>query len=247
MARGTALTEMHTLDRSTRLSLLVVDDDSELCGMMKEFFEQIGHSVDVAYNGRDGLARALRHAYDLIVLDVMLPVVDGFSVLQQLRKRKQVPVILLTARVHRQDRISGLNAGADDYLPKPFDPDELLARIRAVLRRSGRLDYLPDESIKTVGDLQVHWRAREVWIGERLIDLTALEFDILELLIRSAGRIVARDEVTATLLERESSPYDRALDVHISHLRRKLERGRTLIRTVRGVGYVFTVESDKKV
>ena len=177
----------------------------------------------------------------------MLPIVDGLSVLQQLRKRKQVPVILLTARVHRQDRISGLNAGADDYLPKPFDPDELLARIRAVLRRSGRVDSFPDESIKTIGEMQVRWPAREVWIGGRLIDLTALEFDILELLIRSAGRIVSREEITATLLERESSPYDRALDVHISHLRRKLEHGRALIRTVRGVGYVFTAETEKTV
>jgi two-component system response regulator CpxR len=167
-------------------------------------------------------------------------------VLRQLRRRKQVPVIMLTARVHRQDRILGLNAGADDYLPKPFDPDELLARIRAVLRRAGRLEYSADESVKTFGDIQVNVQTREVWTEGRMVDLTALEFDILELLIRSAGRIVSREEITVSLLERDSTPYDRALDVHISHLRRKLEHGHTLIRTVRGLGYVFAASPGTK-
>jgi DNA-binding response OmpR family regulator len=241
------LVEMDAFEKPTPLSLLLIDDDAELCNMMKEFFSQMGHSLDSAYNGRDGLARALKNSYDLIVLDVMLPRIDGFTVLQQLRRRKQVPVIMLTARVHRQDRISGLNAGADDYLPKPFDPDELLARIYAVLRRAGRLEYVPDDSTRTFGDLVVNLAAREVWAAGRIVDLTALEFDILELLIRSAGRIVSRDEITASLLEREATPYDRALDVHISHLRGKLEQGHALIRTVRGVGYVLTSEPGKKV
>ena len=227
-------------EKPAPLSLLLIDDDRELCSMMKEFFCQVGHGLDCAYNGPDGLARAMKHTYDLIVLDVMLPIINGFTVLQQLRRRKEVPVIMLTARVHRQDRILGLNAGADDYLPKPFDPDELLARIRAVLRRAGRWQYGVDDPIKTFGDLQVNVQAREVWREGRMIDLTALEFDILELLIRSAGRIVSRDEITRSLLEREATPYDRALDVHISHLRGKLEHGHTLIRTVRGIGYVFT-------
>jgi len=231
---------MDASGKTTKLSLLLVDDDAELCSMMKEFFGQQGHHLDCALNGRDGLAQALKTTYDLIVLDVMLPIVNGFTVLQQLRRRKPVPVIMLTARVHRHDRISGLNAGADDYLPKPFDPDELLARIGAVLRRAGRLDYRADDSLKIFGEIEINIQTREVWAGERIVDLTALEFDILELLIRSAGRIVSRDEITTSLLERASSPYDRALDVHISHLRRKLEHGRTLIRTVRGVGYVFT-------
>jgi DNA-binding response OmpR family regulator len=231
---------MDPSEKVTQLSLLLVDDDAELCSMMKEFFGEVGHRLDCAYNGRDGLARALKNSYDLIVLDVMLPVASGFTVLRQLRRRKEVPVIMLTARVHRQDRILGLNAGADDYLPKPFDPDELLARIRAVLRRAGRLEYSADESVKTFGDFQINLQTREVWTEGRMVDLTALEFDILELLIRSAGRIVSREEITVSLLERDSTPYDRALDVHISHLRRKLEHGHTLIRTVRGLGYVFT-------
>jgi DNA-binding response OmpR family regulator len=231
---------MDASEKVTRLSLLLVDDDAELCSMMKEFFGEVGHRLDCAYNGRDGLARALKNSYDLIVLDVMLPGANGFTVLRQLRRRKEVPVIMLTARVHRQDRILGLNAGADDYLPKPFDPDELLARIRAVLRRAGRLEYSADESVKTFGDLQVNVQTREVRTEGRMVDLTALEFDILELLIRSAGRIVSREEITVSLLERDSTPYDRALDVHISHLRQKLEHGHTLIRTVRSLGYVFT-------
>jgi DNA-binding response OmpR family regulator len=231
---------MDASEKVTQLSLLLVDDDAELCSMMKEFFGEAGHHLDCAYNGRDGLTQALKNSYDLIVLDVMLPVVNGFTVLQQLRRRKEVPVIMLTARVHRQDRILGLNAGADDYLPKPFDPDELVARIRAVLRRAGRLEYSADEAVKAYGNIQVNVQTREVWSEGRMVDLTALEFDILELLIRSAGRIVSREEITVSLLERASSPYDRALDVHISHLRRKLEHGQTLIRTVRGLGYVFT-------
>jgi len=232
---------MDACEKQKQPSVLLIDDDAELCSMMKEFFLQNGYQLDCAYNGRDGLARAVKNTYDLIVLDVMLPLLNGFTVLQQLRRRKQVPVIMLTARVHRQDRIAGLNAGADDYLPKPFDPDELLARIRAVLRRAGRLEF-GDDPTKTFGDIRVNVQTREVWTGSRIIDLTALEFDILELLIRSAGRIVSRDEITSSLMEREATPYDRALDVHISHLRLKLGRGNTMIRTVRGVGYVFTAE-----
>jgi DNA-binding response OmpR family regulator len=228
--------------KATPLSLLLVDDDAELCSMMKEFFGQAGCRLDCAYNGRDGLARALNGSYDLVLLDVMLPIVSGFTVLQQLRRRKVVPVIMLTARIHREDRIAGLDSGADDYLPKPFDPDELLARIRAVLRRTERL--AGDGPVRIFGDILVNLQTREAWSGGQKAELTAMEFDILEMLIRRAGRVVSREEITATLLEREATPYDRALDVHISHLRGKLERGRRLIRTVRGVGYVFTAEPE---
>ena len=225
-----------------KLSLLLVDDDEELCSMMKEFFAEIGHNLDCAHNGRAGLARALGGTYDLVILDVMLPLVNGFTVLQQLRRRKDVPVIMLSARAQREDRIAGLNTGADDYLPKPFDPDELLARIRAVLRRTGKLSG--SGTRKNYGNIVVDSQTREVWRGDQKVDLTSLEFDILDMLIRAAGRVISRDEITLTLLEREVDPHDRALDVHISHLRTKLERGHTLIRTVRGVGYVFTNEPD---
>ena len=227
-----------------RWSLLLVDDDAVLCGMMREFFSQLGHEVEATHNGRDGLARALAHDFDLIVLDVMLPIVNGFTVLQQLRRRKNTPVILLTARGNPKDRIHGLNTGADDYLPKPFDPAELFARIGAVLRRASNAGVSPEECSRKFGDIRVDLRRREVWRGKQSRELTALEFDILDLLVRSAGRIVTREELTSSLLEREAMPYDRALDVHISHLRTKLERGHDLIRTIRGVGYVFTAATE---
>jgi len=223
------------------ISLLLIDDDAELCGMMKEFVAESGYKLDCTFNGRDGLARALKATFDLIILDVMLPMIDGFTVLHQLRKRTAIPIIMLTARVNRRDRIQGLESGADDYLAKPFDPDELLARIRAVLRRAGRLEHNPD-AIRKFENITINTQTREVWSDQRLVDLTALEFDLLALLISAGGRIVTREEITATLLEREASPYDRALDVHISHLRRKLGDGGMMIRTVRGVGYVFAAK-----
>jgi len=221
------------------LSLLLVDDDEELCAMMTEFFTQAGHRLDFVNNGRDGLSTALNGAYDLVVLDVMLPILNGFEVLQQLRRRKTVPVIMLTARVEAQDRILGLNTGADDYLPKPFDPDELLARVRAVLRRTELVP--PAQSAeRSVGSVRLNATTREVWSNNKPLQLTGMEFDLLEMLIRSAGRAISREEITAALFEREATPYDRFLDVHISHLRKKLDNGQNLIRTVRGVGYMFT-------
>jgi two-component system response regulator CpxR len=235
------MTTFMTTVQPRPISFLLIDDDAELCGMMKELFVESGYKLDCAFNGRDGLARALKSTYDLIILDVMLPMVDGFTVLHQLRKRIAIPIIMLTARVQARDRIQGLESGADDYLAKPFDPDELLARIRAVLRRAGRLEHNP-EAVKKFENITVNSQTREVWIEERLIDMTALEFDLLALLISAGGRIVTREEITAALLERESSPYDRALDVHISHLRRKLGGGGEMIRTIRGVGYVFAAK-----
>ena len=222
-----------------RLSLLLVDDDNELCGMMREFFTEAGHWLECVHDGREGLSRALTQSYDLVLLDVMLPILDGFSLLQQLRRRSNLPVIMLTARVQQQDRITGLNAGADDYLPKPFDPDELLARVRAVLRRSLSAPSVEAEPIDA-GGVHLHPGTREVTSAGSPVELTAMEFNLLEMLLRSAGRVVSREEITAALFAREASPYDRFLDVHISHLRKKLANGRKLIRTVRGVGYVFT-------
>ena len=223
----------------TRLSLLLVDDDAELCSMMQEFFGEAGHHLDVAYNGRDGLTQILSGSYDLVILDVMMPVVDGVTVLQQIRRRTDVPVIMLTARVEQKDRVLGLNAGADDYVPKPFDADELHARIHAVLRRGSRERV---DSITAIGNLRLDSATRDVRMFGARVELTSVEFDILELLARSVGRIVSRDEITMLIFGRESTPYDRFLDVHISHLRKKLECGKTLIRAVRGVGYIFTGE-----
>jgi DNA-binding response OmpR family regulator len=219
--------------------ILLVEDDAELCALMADFFSQHEFALEAAHDGRRGLLRALEGNFDLVILDGMLPALDGFEVLKQLRRRSHVPVIMLTARTEEHDRIAGLNAGADDYLPKPFGPEELLARIRAVLRRSGAMEPGKTQTLEIDG-LTLDARSREVWAGTERIDVTSIEFDILDLLARSAGRIVSRDELTTALHQRESNPYERSLDVHISHLRKKLERGdMTPIRTVRGVGYMF--------
>jgi DNA-binding response OmpR family regulator len=228
-----------TSPTSGKLSLLLIDDDVDLCRMMQEFLAENGHRVTAVHNGRDGLARALEGQYDLVILDVMLPQINGFTLLHQIRRQSEVPVIMLTARTHRSDRIEGLDKGADDYLVKPFDPDELLSRIRAVLRRIAGSHHLKD-AVTRFGEIRIDVNKREVWKGKRLVDLTAMEFDIFDLLARSAGRIVTRDEITEALFERQATAADRSLDVHISRLRKKLEYGRTLIRTIRGVGYVFT-------
>ena len=240
MAANTAeMARTDTAERPSPLSLLIVDDDAELCSMMREYFAGAGHRLECAYNGRDGLACALRGGHDLVILDVMLPAIDGLTVLEQVRRRGDLPVILLTARAQQQDRILGLNSGADDYLPKPFDPDELLARIRAVLRRVAARAQR-DQAPVSVGKIRMNMATRQVWSAGAPVELTAMEFDLLAMLMRSAGRVVSREEITAVLFEREATPYDRFLDVHISHLRKKLAGGRALIRTIRGVGYVFS-------
>jgi two-component system, OmpR family, response regulator CpxR len=224
--------------------ILLVDDDSELCSLMVDFFSQHEFELQAVHDGRGGLARALEPGFDLIILDVMLPVLDGFEVLAQIRRRSSVPVIMLTARTEQRDRIAGLDAGADDYLPKPFGPEELLARIRAVLRRSGRAIGAKPQVVEA-GGVRLNSQTREVWRDNEPIDLTSIEFDILDLLARSSGRIVSRDELAAALYQRETTPYERSLDVHMSHLRKKLEgSGRPLIRTVRGVGYLFSPGSE---
>jgi len=235
---------MNAFQAERQLRILLVDDDAELGGMMTEYFARWGHRLDCAYNGRDGLVRALRQNYDAVLLDVMLPTINGFSVLQRLRQRSRLPVIVLTARIRRDDVIAGLNGGADDYLTKPFDPDELLARIQAVLRRASATAG-HSEPVRVFNGLTIDLAAREVRSGGRLVALTALEFALLEMLTRVAGRVVLREEITEALLNRGNNPYDRALDVHISHLRSKLADSRILIRTVRGVGYVFTAGPDR--
>jgi len=223
-------------------SILLIEDDVDLCELMHDYFAEHGFSITAVHDGREGLARAIDGAFDLIILDVMLPGIDGFEVLRQLRKRSAAPVIMLTARTAEADRVSGLNAGADDYLPKPFGPDELLARIRAVLRRAGKGQPLPQEI--EAGDVKLDAQTRQAWRRGELLELTALEFDILEILVRAAGRTVSRDELTGAIHQRPSTPYERSLDVHVSHLRKKLEKGGAVIRTIRGVGYRFAAEAE---
>jgi two-component system, OmpR family, response regulator CpxR len=219
--------------------ILFIDDDVELCDLMREYFGRNGFGVDCVHNGRDGLSSALEEKHHIVILDGMLPVLDGFEVLRQLRERSSVPVIMLTARTMERDRIAGLDAGADDYLPKPFSPDELLARIRAVRRRYAKAS-LKEAEVLRAGPLELDRAKRLVRRSGKLIELTETEFHILELLMSRPGRAVTRDEITAVLYQREATPYERSLDVHVSHLRKKLERdGTPLIRTVRGSGYII--------
>jgi two-component system response regulator CpxR len=223
-------------------SILLVDDDAELGSLMAEFFAQQGLDLTSESDSRRGLAKALDGGFDLVLLDVMMPGLDGFEILHQLRRRSQVPVIMLTARIAQADRVAGLEAGADDYLPKPFGPEELLARIRAVLRRARQLPASPPDQVEING-VRLNPATREVWRAGARIDVTSAEFDVLDVLMRSAGRVVSRDQLAAVLYQREATPFERSVDVHVSHLRKKLERkDRELIRTVRGVGYLFCPE-----
>ncbi len=219
-------------------AILLVDDDVDLCALISDFLSQNGFRVEAVHDGRSGLKRGLEGGFDLIILDVMLPVLEGFDVLRQLRKHSSVPVIMLTARTQQADRIIGLDAGADDYLPKPFEPEELVSRIRAVLRRTGK--PVSKSAVLEVSGIRIETQTRHVeWKGKPL-ELTGVEYDILEFLVRAAGRVVGRDELAAMLYQRASTPYERTLDVHISHLRTKLDDDEhVLIRTVRGAGYIF--------
>ena len=217
----------------------------ELSALMAEYFREQEIELVVSNDGIGGLNRALDGTFDLVLLDVMLPGMEGFEVLRQLRRRSAMPVIMLTARTEHGDRIEGLNAGADDYLAKPFSPDELLARIQAVLRRAGRGAALKTEVLEANG-VRMHGGTRQVTCDGIAVEVTSIEFDILELLVRSAGRVVSRDDLTRFLYNRQANPMERALDVHMSHLRKKLEQSRTLIRTVRGVGYLFASNDERR-
>jgi two-component system response regulator CpxR len=224
------------------LSVLLIEDDTELAALMQEFLAAHDIALTTAYNGAEGLARALEGSFELVILDVMLPMMDGFEVLRQIRRRSAVPVIMLTARTEPQDKIEGLNSGADDYLAKPFSPDELLARIQAVLRRVGRGPALKPELLEANG-VRLNPGTREVFRDGVGVEVTSIEFEILEVLVRSAGQVVSRDDLARFLYNRQANPLERALDVHVSHLRKKLERNRPLIRTIRGVGYLFATNS----
>lgn len=240
----------HEKNASLR-SILVVDDDVELCELLKEFLEPEGFTIDQAHTGRDGLEKVFTGEYTLVVLDVMLPGMNGFDLLRELRRRLDIPVLMLTAKGEEVDRIVGLEMGADDYLPKPFNPRELLARIRAIMRRVADhgTERLFDPSPVSVGDVVLDPGSRVVWQGEVKIDLTAAEFDLLGILLKRAGSVVAREELTQQVLGRRLTPYDRSIDVHISSLRKKLGKkpgGPERIRTVRGIGYQYAVPGNGK-
>ena len=216
----------------------MVDDDVELCGLLGEFLRREGFAVDFQHNGAEGLEKASRGEHSLLVLDVMLPGLDGFEVLRRLRQRSQIPVLMLTARDEDVDRIVGLELGADDYLSKPFNPRELSARIRAILRRVEARPAVAEPPLEVNG-VMLDPATREVTCDGRQVELTTLEFDLLRLLMRAAGRVLSRDALMEEIYDRKATPFDRSVDMHISHLRKKLETGRQRIKTVRGVGYQF--------
>jgi two-component system response regulator CpxR len=219
--------------------VLLVDDDVELCAALQRLLAIDGFELSAVHDAESGIEQALHNEYALIILDVMLPGGDGRKVLRRIRVTSQVPIIMLTARGDEADRIAGLEAGADDYLPKPFNTRELVARMCAVLRRQPE-SAPPD--ICTIGDVAVHHNTRSVFRGGQPIELTGAEFDILLLLIRSAGKVLSRDEIAELALGRPIGMLDRSIDNHVSNLRKKLGAragGLERIRNVRGTGYVY--------
>src|SRR5690242_11089513 len=220
--------------------VLLADDDVELAGMLTEYLEREGFSVTAVHDGEAAARLALSGAYQIVVLDVMMPKMDGIEALRQIRHTSRVPVVMLTARGDDVDRIVGLELGADDYVPKPCTPRELVARLRAILRRAqgaaagsgplvvGALTLWPEKR-------RVQWRGRDV-------ALTSIEFNVLEVLMKNAGRVVSKNEISEQALGRPLARFDRSIDVHLSSIRQKLGDGARLIRTVRGLGYHLVKE-----
>ncbi|WP_437902239.1 response regulator transcription factor [Sorangium sp. So ce327] len=234
--------------------ILVIDDDAELCELLAELLGQEGYAVESARDAISGLARAQEERerpFTLVVLDVMLPGLNGFEVLTRLRQSSRVPVLMLTARGEDVDRIVGLEMGADDYLPKPFNPRELVARVRALHRRASHAGAAAGPSAAeaqgalTVDDLEVLPAARRVRVRGEEVRLTTAEFDLLEVLARQAGTVVSREDLARRVLGRRLAAYDRGIDMHVSNLRRKLgpgPGGGERIKTVRNAGYILARE-----
>ena len=219
------------------MHVLLVEDDVRISRVVQRALSEVGHDVDVAHDGAEGLARAEDTPYDLLVLDVMLPERDGFSIARELRRQRQrTPILMLTARDAVADRVRGLDAGADDYLPKPFALEEFLARVRALGRRA----HDTTEKL-TVGDLTLDPDRHEVHRGDTSIELTAKEFDLLAYLMRNAGRVLSKPQITEHVWGYDSEATSNVVEIYIHYLRDKIDRGfpRPLIRTIRGVGYTI--------
>jgi DNA-binding response OmpR family regulator len=244
--------------------VLMIDDDTELCEMVAEYLSPEGFEVESVHDGARGVEEAMKGSFAIVLLDVMLPRMSGFEVLRRIRAgappASGIPVLMLTARGDAVDRIVGLEVGADDYLSKPFDERELVARMRAILRRARPQELAAEpngteQSLRAkgaerlrVGDVEVDTGARSARRGEQPIDLTAVEFDLLVLLLRQAGSVVSREEIAQSVLDRRLTPFDRSIDTHVSHLRRKLgpyPSGSERIKTVRGVGSVYVLSSEE--
>lgn len=226
--------------------ILIIDDDVELCGLLEDYLVPEGFSIKSVHRGDQGLELANSAHYHLVILDVMLPEINGFDVLRELRFTSNIPVLMLTAKGGDVDKIVGLEMGADDYLPKPFNPRELVARIRTILRRTKSSPKNTDDKL-VVDDIVMDCNSRTVFKDNNRVQLTDAEFRILELFLRSAGQVVLREEITRLVLGRTLNPYDRSVDVHISNLRKKIGNkfdGHERIQSIRGVGYLYTFSSN---
>ena len=244
LRRGTE-TSRPVCSYALAMRLLVIDDDADLCVMLRDMFQESEFAVDFETDGASGLVRAQAELYDLLILDVMMPQRDGFDVLHQIRQQSHVPVLMLTAKSDRLDRVHGFELGADDYLAKPFYPEELLARVRAILRRAATpVKNSPD--VLRVGDLTLLLGTRSAFYCGKPLGLTAMECEILEKLMRCSGKPVSRDELTVQLYNRQASPYDRSIDTHMSRIRRKIGAETELILSVRGTGYQLCAETAQE-
>ena len=231
-----------------RTRVLVIDDDRKLCRLIRDYLEPMGYEVCAAHSGTDGVERAVGEAWDAVILDVMLPGLDGFEALKAIRRTSDVPVLMLTARGEEADRIVGLEMGADDYLPKTFSTRELLARLRAVMRRARSASPIQAEEREiVVGALRINPGARVAVLGKEALVLTPVEFDLLVSLSRAKGRVKTREALVDEIRDRNYDVFDRSVDVHISALRKKLgddPKAPRFIRTVRSAGYMC-IEPDE--
>ncbi len=226
-------------------NILIIDDDRELCALLEDFLQLEGFDTSSVHDGADAIERCKGNEFDAIVLDVMLPRIQGFDVLRRLREFTNTPVIMLTARGDATDRIVGLEMGADDYLPKPCNPRELAARLRAILRRTDRPPAQTSELLE-VDNLVASTTERKVSLAQTEIKLTTAEFNILIVLMRHAGEVVNKEMLSQQALGRALTAYDRSIDVHVSNLRKKLSGAdRELIKNVRGVGYQLTRKTSE--
>jgi two-component system response regulator CpxR len=226
--------------------ILLIDDDEELCELVSEYLAVEGFTVEAVHDGETGLREAVAGGHDLIILDVMLPKKNGFDVLRDLRQEMQIPVLMLTARGDDMERIVGLEIGADDYLAKPFNPRELVARLRAILRRTQAAPESPEsltaEKIR-IEDVEISLSARSARRDGEDLNLTSVEFELLAELLKNAGKVIKKEDLNQSVLGRRLSPFDRSLDMHISNLRKKLgtRGGEERIKTIRSVGYIYTL------
>jgi DNA-binding response OmpR family regulator len=233
-----------TAARAGRTRVLLVDDDEALGALLTEYLGQFGFSVKAVAHPEEGLRAVKSDPPDIVVLDVMLPGMDGFAVCRKIRETSRLPVVMLTARGDVMDRIVGLELGADDYLPKPFEPRELVARIQAVLRRGAKAE---GEETARVGPLEVNWIARSARLGGRPLELTTAEFELLALFVRNPGRVLSRDRILDETRGVDWEAYDRSIDILVSRLRQKLgddARHPAFIKTVRGMGYSLIAGSN---